>query len=218
MRSEYSDKGGWFCDRPTSTGAPSFLGNMQKCLVAGCCLLATSVGTGASAHNIDTGRLQQQRSTGSSISSPQKIHSVEIALARTPAEDMERIRKSLSPAMSDLAKALNVSRQTIYNWVNGEQPTPEHIASLKDLALAADMFKEAGVLVNGTLLKRKVIQGKTLLDVVREGSSARDAAQILIRIVQRETIQREQLASRFAGRRASRPSADSDIMAAKDEA
>lgn len=217
MGSEYSDQGGWFRDRPTSTGAPSLLGSMQKCLVVGCCLLA-SAGTGASAHDIDTGRLQQQRSTGSSISSPQKIHSVEVTSARTPTEDMERIRKCLSPAMSDLAKALNVSRQTIYNWVNGEQPTPEHTASLKDLALAADMFTEAGVSVNGILLKRKVIQGKTMFDVVREGGSARDAAQLLIQIVQRETIQREQLAARFAGRRAPHPSADSDIMAANDEA
>lgn len=219
METGYFNRGGWFRDQPSSTGAPSasWLGSMQKYIVAGCCLLATGAGTGASAHSIDINRLHPQRSTGSNISSPAKNHSVEVTSARTPAEDLERIRKGLSPAMSDLAKSLNVSRQTIYNWLNGEPPTPEHAARLKDLALAADMFTEAGVVANGALLKRKVFQGKTLFESVREGSSARDSVQLLLQIVQREINQRERLATRFAGRTASQYFAVSDMMAANEE-
>ena len=130
---------------------------------------------------------------------------------------MEQIRKVLSPAMSDLAKSFNVSRQTIYNWLNGEQPTPEHTARLRDLALVADIFAEAGVPVNSVLLKRKVIKGKNLFEIIREGGSIRDAAQLLLQIVRSETSQRERLTARFAGRKISQPFADSDIMAANDE-
>lgn len=212
METGYPNRGGWFNDRPSSTGAPSRLSNIQKYVLAASLLV--SAGTGAFAHDIS--RLQQ--SNESSISNPAKIHAVETTPARTPTEDIAQIRKVLSPAMSDLAKSLNVSRQTIYNWMKGEQPNPEHTARLKDLAFAADMFTEARILVNGTLLKRKVFQGKTLFEIVGAGGSARDTAQLLLQIVRHETNQRERLAARLAGRAASQYSADSDVMAANDEA
>ncbi|MHB1378282.1 MAG: hypothetical protein ACYDIB_01100 [Desulfobulbia bacterium] len=211
METGYPNQGGWFNDRSPSTGAPSKLSSIV--LAAS---LLVSTGTGAFAHNIS--RLQQQHSNASSISNPVKIYAVEVISERTTTENMKRIRDVLSPAMSDLAKSFNVSRQTIYNWLNGEQPTSGHTARLKDLALAADMFNEAGILANGTLLKRKVVEGKNLFEIVHEGGSARDAAQLLLQIVRRETNQRERLATRFAGRTVSQYSADSDIMAADDKA
>lgn len=211
MTTEYPNKGGWLNDRSPSTGAPSKLSSIV--LAAS---LLVSTGTGAFTHNIN--RLQLQHSNASSISNPVKIYAVEIISERTPTENMERIRDILSPAISDLAKSFNVSRQTIYNWLNGEHPTPEHTARLKDLALAADMFNEARVKANGTLLKRKVIDGKSLFEIVRDGGSARDAAQLLLQIVRLETSQRERLTVRFAGRKISQYSADSDIMAADDKA
>lgn len=176
--------------------------------------LLVTAGTGAFADDLT--RLQQQRPNDSTISNPVKIYVVETIAIRTPAEDMARIRDILSPAISDLAKSFSVSRQTIYNWLNGEQPTPEHTTRLKDLAHASDMFTEAGILVNGILLKRKVTGGKNLLEIVREGGSARDTAQLLLQIVRRETSQRERLAARFAGRTASQLSADTDLMAEND--
>lgn len=206
------NRGGWFNDRPNATGASSCLNSIPKYALAVSLLVAA--GTGAYAD--DLSRLQQQRRNDTIISNPVKIYAVETTSARSPTEDMERIRKVLSPAMSDLAKSFNVSRQTIYNWVNGEQPTPEHTARLKDLALVADMFTDAGISVNSVLLKRKVMEGKNLFEIVREGGSARDAAQLLLQIVRRETSQRERLATRFAGRTVYQGSADSDLMAAND--
>jgi DNA-binding transcriptional regulator YiaG len=213
METTYSNRGGWFSDRQNSTGASSCLSSIPKYILAAS--LFVNAGTGAFAD--DLSRLQQDRKNEPIISNPIKIYTVETKSARTSAEDMEQIRKVLSPAMSDLAKSFNVSRQTIYNWLNGEQPTPEHTARLRDLALVADMFAEAGVPVNSVLLKRKVIKGKNLFGIIREGGSIRDAAQLLLQIVRSETSQRERLATRFAGRKISQPSADSDIMAANDE-
>jgi len=213
METAYSNRGGWFGDRQNSTGESSCLSCIPKYVLAVSMVL--SAGTGAFVD--DLSRLRQDRKNEPIISNPIKIYAVETASARTSAEDIEQIRKVLSPAMTDLAKSFNVSRQTIYNWLNGEQPNPAHTARLRDLALVADIFAEAGVPVNSVLLKRKVIKGKNLFEVIREGGSARDAAQLLLQIVRSETNQRERLAARFAGRKTSQPSADSDIMAANDE-
>lgn len=213
MDTAYSNQRGWFSDRQNSTGASSCLSCMTKYIVAAS--LFVSAGTGAFAD--DLSRLQHARKNEPIISNPIKIYAVETKSARTSAEDMEQIRKVLSPAVSDLAKSFNVSRQTIYNWLNGEQPTPENTARLKDLSLVADMFTEAGVSVNGVMMKRRMIEGKNLFEIIREGGSVRDAAQLLLQIVRSETSQRERLAARFAGRTVSQHSADSDVMAANDE-
>ena len=212
METAYSNRGGWFGDRQNSTGTSSYLLSIPKYILAASLLI--SAGTGAFAD--DLSRLQQDRTNETIISNPIKVYSVETTTVRTSAEDMERIRQILSPAMSDLAKSLNVSRQTIYNWLKGEQPTTEHTARLRDIALVADMFAEAGISVNGVLLKRKVIKGKNLFEIVRDGGSASHTAQLLLQIVRREISQRERLAARFAGRTVAQSAADSDIMAAND--
>jgi DNA-binding transcriptional regulator YiaG len=212
MGTAYSNRGGWFGNQVDSTGGPSSLISVPVYILAAS--LFVSAGTGAFADDLT--RLRQHRINKTTISNPMQNGALELAAARTSAEDVERIRTILSPAMSDLAKTFNVSRQTIYNWLKGEQPTPEHTAKLKDLASAADAFADAGVPVNGILLKRKVIGGKSLFEVVGDGGSARDAAQLLLQVVLRETDQRERLVARFAGRKVFQPSADFDEMVAND--
>jgi DNA-binding transcriptional regulator YiaG len=206
--------GGWFGDRQSSTG--SYFSGLTKYVVAvGFGLLVSAAGTGAFADDLT--RLQQARKSEAALTNRVRPYNVEIQPARTTAEDMQQIRKVFSPAMSDLAKSFNVSRQTIYNWFNGEQPTPEHSAQLRELALVADMFAGAGISVNSTVLKRKVIKGKNLFDIIHEGGSARDAGQLLLEIVRIEASQRERMAARYAGRKSSQRSADSDFIAPNDE-
>lgn len=212
MDTTYSNRGGWFSDIQASTGAPSGLINIPKYVLA--VGLIASVGTGAFAD--DLSRMQQNRLNASIIYNSIPNYAVEAAYIRTPIEDIERIREVLAPAVSDLAKSFSVSRQTIYNWLNGEQPKPEHNVKLRDLALAADVLAESGKSVTGNLLKRKVFNGKNLFEVIHDGGSAIEAAQMLLRIVRRETSQRELLSARFAGRITSENSADSDLMAAND--
>jgi DNA-binding XRE family transcriptional regulator len=205
--------GGWFGDRQNSTG--SRFSGLTKYIVAVGFGLLVSAGTGASAD--DLARLQQARKSETTLTDRVRPYNVEIQPARTTAEDMQQIRKVFSPAMSDLAKSINVSRQTTYNWLNGEQPTPEHSEQLRELALVADIFARAGISVNSTVLKRKVIKGKNLFDILREGGSARDAGQLLLEIVKIEAEQRERMAARFAGRKVSQRSADSYFIAPNDE-
>jgi len=200
--------GGWFNDQPASTGS-SFSTNKVACLFAATML---AVGTGGA---IDYHWWQQHKS-GSIMPTTLKVPTIEVAPVRSPAEDLERVREIFSPAISDLARALGVSRQAVYNWVNGEQPKPEHLAKLRALAQAADAVAEAGIPVTGALLKRKVVDGNNLFEVGQFGGSVRDAVQLLIQLVRHETEQRERMTARFADRKGSSRSVESDFPAAND--
>jgi DNA-binding transcriptional regulator YiaG len=214
MGTVYPNRGGWFDDQKDSTGSSSVATATRCALAASLISLSVFSGTGASANDLE--QLRNLQTNGPIVSNPIKVCTVESSPARSSVENLERIRSVFAPAVSDLAKTFNVSRQTIYNWLNGEQPTIEHTAKLKDLALAADTFAGAGIKVSGILLKRKITDGKNMFEVVQSGGSAADAAQLLMQIIKRESEQKERLAARYAGRTASQTSADSDLMAAND--
>jgi len=200
----------WFGDRSAGTGVPAGFNKAATIFVATTMLV--SQGTGAFVDDLQS--LQQYRNEPFINQSILPV--VEIAPTRTPAEDIERIRDVLSPSISNLADVFGVSRQTLYNWMNGERLKPEHFSKLKDLAQAADQLAESDIPISGALLKRKVINGKNIFELVRDGGSASDATQMLIQIVRREQKQRELLNSRLAGRKSASRSADSDFPAEND--
>jgi transcriptional regulator with XRE-family HTH domain len=121
---------------------------------------------------------------------------------RGPQEDLARIRAVFKPSISDIAGVFGVSRQSVYNWIAGEKPSQESVERLDDLARAADLLLADGVAGSSYLFRRKLETGKTLMDTVREGGSAQDAARSLLQIAQKETSQRETLQRRLANRTA----------------
>ncbi len=137
---------------------------------------------------------------------------------RSPKEDLDRIRSVLKPAISDLAAVLGVSRQSIYNWINGEAVAEENAAKLQDLAQAADLFVREGIDINMTLMKRKFDQGRTLLQVAQAGESAYRAAHVLIDTIKQEAIQRACLNARLGNRPSPVDSPDADFPAANEPA
>ncbi|MDW7643774.1 MAG: hypothetical protein SCI25_01890 [Desulfuromonadales bacterium] len=213
MTVAYPDRGGWFADCQSQTGAASSLVNISKYFIAAG--LVAGLGTGPAVNDLE--RLRQLQVGDVVLSSPLDHYVVEAKALRTPAEDVEKIREILSPAMSNIAKMLGVSRQTIYNWSNGELPTTEHAAKLQDIAIAADILSASGIVPNGLLLKRKLVDGRNLYDLIAAGRSAQDSVQRLVQIVKRESAQKEMLSSRFSGRTKSTESADSDIITENDK-
>lgn len=211
MATALSYGGSWFCDRRSPTGGPFGLNTVANNILAATMLVG--VGTGTFVDDLDW--WQQHRSNDASVRSS-RVPIFENASVRTPVEDISRIREIFSPSISNLANIFGVSRQAVYNWLSGEQPSPEHIAKLRDLAQSADLLAETGTPVTGALLKRRVVEGKTLLEVAHDGGSTRDAAQVLVQIIRRETAQREMMAARFAGRKTSLRSAESDFPAEND--
>lgn len=120
---------------------------------------------------------------------------------RTPTEDLSHIRAVLKPAITDLAHALNVSRQAVYDWQSGKPIAAGNAARLADLARAADLFAAEGLTASAQLLRRPIASGKRLFDIARDGGSAEGAALKLIQIVRRELQQRQMLTARLAGRK-----------------
>ena len=173
----------------------------------------TALGTG--------GELSLERLQRSARQGPQMVSVVEVAeveQVRTPVENLSRIREVLNPAISDLATTFGVSRQSVYNWLNGDPVAEENAAKLNDLAQAADVLAHEGVAISAALLKRKFANGRTLMQVAQAGESARDAALMLVQIHKREAVQRERMDARFANRAKSPASADFDLPASNDRA
>lgn len=202
--------GGWVTDRPTATGVASTLVRWVGWMTAAGAAL-TGVGTGG---ELSLERLQLNARQAHQAASVFEV--AEVEQARTPRENLSRIRAVLNPSVSDLAVTFNVSRQSIYNWLNGDPVADENVAKLQDLAQAADVLAQEGVGIRAALLKRKFASGRTLMQVAQAGESAKDAALMLVQIHRRESVQRERMNARFANRAKTPASADFDVPASSD--
>ena len=204
--------GGWVTDRSAATGVSSTVVRLVGWMAAAGAAL-TGIGTGGelSLEHLQRNLHQMQHMAPT-------VEVADVAPVRTPAEDLVRIREVFKPAVSDLATAFSVSRQSVYNWLNGEPVAGENAAKLQDLAQAADVLAHEGLAVNAALLKRKFANGRTLMQVAQAGESARDAALQLVQIHKREKAQRERMAARFASRAETPPTADFDLPSASDHA
>lgn len=202
--------GGWVTERPAATGVTSTLVRWVGWMTAAGAAL-TSVGTGG-----ELSPQQLQRSAQQAQHMVSVVDVAEIEQVRTPGENLLRIREVLNPAISDLATTFGVSRQSVYNWLNGEPVADENAAKLQDLAQAADVLSHEGVSINAALLKRKIDNGRTLMQIAKAGESAMDAALMLVQIHKREAAQRERMNARFANRAKTPASADFDLPAAND--
>lgn len=201
--------GGWVTEQTSSTGGTSsFVRLVGWVAVIG---TALTVGTGGA---LSLEHLQRSIRHAEHAASNMEIS--EDPLIRTPSENLVRIREVLNPAISDLATTFGVSRQSVYNWLNGEPVAEENAAKLQDLAQAADVLAYEGIATNAMLLKRKFVNGKTLLQVMQTGGSSLEAALLLVQIHKREVAQRERMNIRSANRARTPATADFDLPAFND--
>lgn len=115
---------------------------------------------------------------------------------------MQQVKAGFGRTMSRLPEVFGVSRQTLYNWLEGETPKEQHQERLRQLAQAATMFAELGVKPTAVMLDRTVAQGKTFLQLMADGADGKETAKKLIRIVQRGGESRAKLDALLAGRKA----------------
>ena len=112
---------------------------------------------------------------------------------------------------------LNVARQSIYNWRNGTTAIAEENATrLRDLAQASQILNNEGIVMTNFLLKKKIMNGKTLFQRVEEGYSAVESAKLLIQILRQEKVQQRQIQDRFASHRTFASTEDFDFPPAND--
>ncbi len=127
--------------------------------------------------------------------------------ARTPeslpyAELMQVIKEGFGRTMSRLPEVFGVSRQTLYNWLNGETPKPAHHEKLQQLAEAARTFTALGFKPTSLSLDRTVSEGKSLLQLLSEGADGSAVAKKLFRIVRRGNEAKSKLDDLLGGRKA----------------
>jgi transcriptional regulator with XRE-family HTH domain len=206
--------GGWVVDRPVATGDSFGLVKIVSWMVTAGAVIG-SVGTGG---ELSLNQFQRAASRAHVAFAPSSSADIaDVVQDRTPSEDLLRIRSAMAPAVSDLAVTFGVTRQSVYNWLNGDSITDENAAKLRDLAQAADVLIDAGVQVNAALLKRKFSNGKTLLQVAQHGGSAREAALLLVQIQKREAEQRERMNARLARAPKGQTTADFDLPPSNDQ-
>lgn len=114
----------------------------------------------------------------------------------------DRLKRVFGLSISRQAQIFGVSRQTVYKWRNGEEPTDKNLETLADLNGAAEHFESEGIQVTGLLMKRAFFQGKSLLDLMESGASISPPAKQLVKQLKREAEERGRLAQRFANRQA----------------
>jgi len=199
--------GGWVKESPAATGSSLSLCQIVSWMAIAGGVALSHMGTGSEL-SLEHLQRAQYSATVTDISDVETI--------RTPSEDLARIREVLKPAISDLATTLGVSRQSVYNWINGDAVAADNADKLRDLAQAADVLTSERVVVNAALLKRKFVNGKTLLQVAQTGGSALEAAQLLVKIYKREAAQRERMNARFAKRAKTPATADFDLPVSND--
>lgn len=134
-------------------------------------------------------------------------------VSRTPQDNLKFIKSVFSPSMLDLANTFDVSRQSIYNWLNGEAIAEDNLVKLSNLTEAAEVFKSSGIKISSMILKSRLVNGRNLLQIVREGGSARDAAKKIVEAQLRTDAQRAKLVAKFKSKKAANPTADFELPA-----
>jgi len=124
------------------------------------------------------------------------------ALEEAPfAKLMQEVKSGFGRTMSRLPEVFGVSRQTLYNWLDGETPKDTHHAKIIQLAEASRTFSELGFKPTSSSLDRTVLHGMSLLQLLANGADGRDAAKKLVRISQRAAESKSKLDGLLGGRK-----------------
>lgn len=131
---------------------------------------------------------------------------------------MEQVKSGFGRTMSRLPEVFGVSRQTLYNWLDGETPKAVHQERLRQLAEAAKVFADLGFKPTTPMLDRPVAQGKSFLQLMAAGVNGQEAAQKLIRIIQRGAESRAKLDALLEGRKSKLSASDIGASALDEDA
>lgn len=112
---------------------------------------------------------------------------------------MEDIRQGFGRTFSRLPAVFGVSRQTLYNWLNGEMPKERHQARIWQLAEAARTFTEASFIPTVASLTRTLSRGKSFLELISDGADGHGVAKKLIALTHQGLASRARVDAALAG-------------------
>ncbi len=129
---------------------------------------------------------------------------------------MEQVKAGFGRTLSRLPAVFGVSRQTLYNWLDGDTPKEAYQERLRQLADAAAVFQGMGMKPTTAMLDRTISQGLSFLELLAEGADGKETAKKLVRVVQRGGEARSKLDTMLAGRKSSLTPADIGAPALDD--
>ncbi|MGL5058542.1 MAG: hypothetical protein ACRC62_01075 [Microcoleus sp.] len=94
--------------------------------------------------------------------------------------------------MSDLASVLCVTRPTVYAWLAGQEPKEEAVIRIQHLSHAADKFKQANIIRLDKLVNRPILNGRSLLDILRTDEDPVEALATIKAIADKEAQTRHE--------------------------
>jgi hypothetical protein len=129
----------------------------------------------------------------------------ELATVLSFADAMRVVQSGFGRTLSSLTEIFGVSRQTLYNWLNGEIPKEQHHSKLMQMAAAARVFSENGFKVTSNMLSRTVSEGKSFTQLIVAGADGAKTAEKLIKIIQRGNKSQAALSEILGDRKATKP-------------
>jgi transcriptional regulator with XRE-family HTH domain len=111
---------------------------------------------------------------------------------RSPAEHVANIRDVFAISMSDLASVLGVTRPTVYAWLAGQEPKGEAVIRIQQLSRAADKFHQANIIRLDKLVNRPILNGRSLLDILRTDEDPIEALATIKAIADKEAQTRRE--------------------------
>jgi transcriptional regulator with XRE-family HTH domain len=113
----------------------------------------------------------------------------------TFASQMLRLREVFGLSMSEFAAMFGVSRPTGYAWLRGAEPRADLIDKMWMLNTYADDFEKLNVSHLSSFLRRPLVNGRTLLDLLTSGEHLDDALVKIKQLAHQDRAAAERIAS-----------------------
>ncbi len=141
---------------------------------------------------------------------PPCIRIVESSRNMSVRVQIRKILEGLEVSVAGLAQAMQVSRQTLYNWLKGELlPNAVHQIALDSFSRAYVVLSTKN-LAKRSILIQPMVSSRNFWQLVKEGEDAETLAQQVASTYRQRIDQRALVASRIATKRAKGTLADFD--------
>lgn len=163
-------------------------------------LLAVAIGTGG----LSTTELYARKSTalreGTAPVQPQpKLEAA--AISSIEKERLSAIRRLLRIGVGDVGKMFGVSRQSVYDWLGGKQPSTERADRIFELTNALFDRRIDLESTQGRVGTRVLEAGETFVEMIARGVNAEEAVQQLVSVFSTDRTDMFALSNRLRERR-----------------